>query len=64
MKIKKNQTKEKKLSRITIVAISIAVFYVLFFIGAFRLLDKMKFIPGDLGNAQKFSFALQSILIK
>jgi hypothetical protein len=64
MKIKKESNQRKKPSRIPLVAISIAVFSVFFFIGPFRLLDKMKYMPGDLGNAKKLGFALQSILIK
>ena len=62
--IEKKSDQGKKASRISVLAISFAIFSISFFFGPFRLLDKMKYIPGDLGNAQKFGFALQSIQIK
>jgi len=60
MKIKKELDKRKKPSRMPLVALSVAVFSVFFFIGPFRLLDKMKYMPGDLGDSRLLLYILEA----
>jgi hypothetical protein len=60
MKIKKELDQRKKPSRSPLVAISVAVFSVFFFIGPFRLLDKMKYMPGDLGDSRFLLYILEA----
>jgi hypothetical protein len=60
MKIKKELDQRKKPSRMPLVAMSVAVFSVFFFIGPFRLLDKMKYMPGDLGDSRFLLYILEA----
>ena len=62
--IEKKSDQGKKASRISVIAITFCIFSDFFFVGPFRILDAMRYVPSEIGDSQKLGFTLQSVPIK